>query len=63
MTHPTITITRRGFWPFFDWEVKETPFGVICTFHNRDLAVNYALDLAGGDNRLVTVNGRALEDG
>lgn len=62
MTHPTIEVRSRGFlWLPKRWEVRENPWDVWLDFDNRDLAVNYALDLAGGDNRLVTVNGRALD--
>jgi hypothetical protein len=58
-----LAIRRRGFWPFRFWEVREVGSKAFVDFHSRELAVNHALDLAGGDNRLVTVNGRALEDG
>lgn len=61
MTQPTIAITHRAFWEL--WKVREVGSSAVMEFETRDLAVNYAMDLAGGNNRLVTVNGRALDDG
>ncbi len=66
MTQPTVAVQRHGVWPFSRWIVREdAAWGDLTEqrFRSKALAIAWALDLVGDDNRLVTVNGKALGDG
>lgn len=61
----TVSIQRAGVWPFCRWIVREnTSWGDLTeqAFASKEAALSHALDLADGDNRRVTLNGRPLDD-